>query len=351
MASIQAVFIRGHEERPEPKPHVVYRIEIQAYVRTWQMWRRYSEFTELHTELVQATGQEPPAPLPSKHVFSLRGTIHNATVLEERSTGLERYLRAIISSKDDRWRESFAFKDFLGIPVGRLAGVDGGPPAEFTASSWLDEHADLQAQIRSIRADLNRKEAMSAQGDVSESHKANVQAQKKLVSTLTRAGSLAEGLTTLGLRGMSEGELQRRTDMVGRLKDDCNKLGQMVAAGRKAGPTGEAPEAMADRKSLLGGGASGTFVRAFGAAAKAHETEATRPLDDKGLLQLQQEQMDQQDATLSQFTSILQRQKHLGVAINQEIREQIEMLDSLSDDVDKVGGKLGAAKKQLNRLG
>ena len=47
--------------------HIVYRIEIQAHVRSWQMWRRCSEFAELHTELVKSTGSPPPAPLPPKN--------------------------------------------------------------------------------------------------------------------------------------------------------------------------------------------------------------------------------------------------------------------------------------------
>ena len=66
-AAIQAVFIRGHETRSSPKPHTVYRIEVQASVRSWHLWRRYSEFLDLHSELMQATGEQPPAALPPKH--------------------------------------------------------------------------------------------------------------------------------------------------------------------------------------------------------------------------------------------------------------------------------------------
>lgn len=55
MSAIQAIHIRGYEERTNPKAHVVYRIEIQASVRSWQMWRRYSEFADLHVELTKST--------------------------------------------------------------------------------------------------------------------------------------------------------------------------------------------------------------------------------------------------------------------------------------------------------
>ena len=68
-------------------------------------------------------------------------------------------------------------------------------------------------------------------------------------------------------------------------------------------------------------------------------------------MQLQQLQIEQQDAHLNQLTAILQRQKHLGIAIGNEIAEQIDLLDNLNNEVDNTSGKLAAAKKQMNRLG
>jgi regulator of vacuolar morphogenesis len=74
-------------------------------------------------------------------------------------------------------------------------------------------------------------------------------------------------------------------------------------------------------------------------------------LDGHGLLTLQQAKMEQQDAQVAQLTAILQRQRQLGTAINNELAQHIELLDGLTNDMDTVGGKLTAAKKQLNRLG
>jgi len=361
MTAIQAIYVRGWEERPEPKAHVVYRIEIQASVRSWHMWRRYSEFVDLHTELSKSAGAPPPAELPPKHPFSLFRTQNPAT-LEERRAALEHYLRAILSAKDDRWREAFALRDFLGVPVGKHGGVGGGDPgapAQFTSSSWLDEHTDLQARVRDVRADINRRDALADRGDVSASHQSNVQAKKKLAGILTRVGTLDDGLRALGMSGMSEGELQRRSDMVARLRDDCEKLAKMVTVARLTsrglGSSAERnPAASSDRAALLDSPSSSGLnrpVRVFGAAAKPQETEQTRPLDDHGVLQLQQTQMDQQDQQLSTLTTILQRQRQLGLAIHGEISQQNEMLDDLTNEVDRVGGKLTSTKKQMNRLG
>ena len=374
--AIQAVYVRGYEQRPEPKPHVVFRIEIQAHVRSWQMWRRYSEFVDLHTELIKSAGAPPPSTLPPKHAFAMLRSPKNATLLEERRAGLEAYLRAIVSATDSKWLDTFVFRDFLGVPIGKQqAGGDpdnssGGGSAQFTSSTWLDEQMDLQARVRDVRADINRRDAFSERGDVAAAHTTNVQAKKKLAGVLTRVGVLAEGLNSvLAPRGMSEGELQRRTDMVARLQDDCEKLAGMLTVARQTGRgLGSAAERNpgSDRAALLGGGAGGAgagvsvggggfaskpIARVFGVPQPPKETEQTRPLDDQGLLQLQQAKMDQQDGQVAQLTAILQRQKQLGTAISNELAQHIELLDGLANDVDRVGGKLTGAKKQLNRLG
>lgn len=363
MTAIQAIYIRDYEERSNPKPHVVYRIEIQAHVRSWQMWRRYSEFDDLHTELTKSVGSPPPHPLPPKNKFSILRSHNNTKILEERKAGLEAYLRAIVSAKDDQWRETFAFRDFLGVPVGRQGGVEGGPPTQFTSSSWLDEHQELQTRIRDVRADINKRDAFADRGDVGESHKANVSGKKKLAGVLSRIGTLGRGLQELAMSGMSEGELQRRTDMVARLQDDCEKLGKMVTVARQtsrglgvsgaaAGSAARNPASDSDRDVLLGGNTSKKPVtRVFGAPSPPKETEETRPLDNFGLLGLQQVQVEQQNEQLSQLTTILQRQRYLGEAIGNEIATQIEMLDDLSNEVDRVGGKLTSANRQMNRLG
>ncbi|KAF9531984.1 Phox homologous domain-containing protein [Crepidotus variabilis] len=368
--AIQSIFIRGHEERTQPKTHIVYRIDIQAHVRSWQMWRRYSEFDDLHTELCKSTGSNPPEGLPPKHpIKSVFGVGRkDEKVLEERRAGLEKYLRAILSATDERWRETYAFKDFLGVPSGRHAGAGAASSSlathsdtgatQFTSSTWLDEHTELQSRLRDVWADVHKRDALSNQGDVVNAHKANVGAKAKLAGVLSRIGHLGKALQELGMAGMSEGELQRRTDMVARLQDDCEKLGKVVSVARQAASRaaagsggvsiGKTFASDADRDALLGGAATKPARRVFG--EKPKETEATRPLDNVGLLSLQQQQMDQQDNQLAQLTTILQRQRHLGEAINAEVAQQIEMLDDLSNAVDVTGGKLQSAKVKLNKL-
>jgi regulator of vacuolar morphogenesis len=225
---------------------------------------------------------------------------------------------------------------------------------------------DLQARVRDIRADINKRDAFSERGDVGGAHTTNVQAKKKLAGVLTRVGVLVSGLDPLVVQsGMSEGELQRRTDMVARLQDDCEKLAKMLTVASRQQSSSSSSFAAArnitaapDRAALFGSGSGGQpavsskpIARVFGVPQPPKETEETRPLDDHGLLQLQQAKMDQQDAQVSQLTTILQRQRQLGTAINSELAQHVELLDGLHNDMERVGGKLTGAKKQLNRLG
>jgi len=90
----------------------------------------------------------------------------------------------------------------------------------------------------------------------------------------------------------------------------------------------------------------------FGAAAapKPHETEETRPLDDHGLFMLQEQKMQQQDVDVSQLTAVLQRQRHLGEAISNELQLQIELLDDLANRVDETSGKITTTNREMGRL-
>ncbi|EDR04318.1 uncharacterized protein LACBIDRAFT_304925 [Laccaria bicolor S238N-H82] len=117
-------------------------------------------------------------------------------ILDERRVGLETYLRAILSAKEDTRRGSFAFEEFLGIPVVRQ---------------------ELQSRLQD---DINKRDDLSDRGDVG----ASVAAKSKLAVVLARIGALGKGLEELAVAGMSEGELQRRTDMIARLHNNHEKL-------------------------------------------------------------------------------------------------------------------------------
>jgi regulator of vacuolar morphogenesis len=91
--------------------------------------------------------------------------------------------------------------------------------------------------------------------------------------------------------------------------------------------------------------------RVFGRRSPPKETTETRPLDDRGLVQLQHTRMADQDTQLGTLSGLLQKQRHMGEEIASEIGVQNEMLEQLDNDVSRVGAKMGRAKRQMNRLG
>ena len=290
---------------------------------------------------------------------------------------MQEYLQKILACKDPRWRLAFGFLDFLAVPA-NLPGSSSrtndstadklarylpssqpqGGQVQFTSSSWMTEHNALQQSLRTVRASLLKRDALAGMGDAGASRSANIEAKRSLKELKVRMESLDQGLEAV--EGLGQGERMRREGMVISLKDEVGNVDKMAEAGVRVASNQSASSSMGrsgtpvnenDRKALLGGAASRPAGRVFGAAAHqaTQETAETRPLDDPGLVQLQQHQMDNQDSQLEQLSSVLQRQLRLGQDIGKEIGEQNDMLDDLSAQVDKTGGKLGRAKRQMNR--
>ena len=85
--------------------------------------------------------------------------------------------------------------------------------------------------------------------------------------------------------------------------------------------------------------------------ATAEETSATRTMSSQDLLDSQQAQFDQQDSHLNDLTAILRRQRQMGVAINQELLEQNELLDAFDGEVAETQGRLSKNDGLMRKLG
>jgi regulator of vacuolar morphogenesis len=304
-------------------------------------------------------------------------TTSSLQLVAERRSGLQTYLQKILACKDPRWRLAHGFQDFLAIPTNLPGSGSGandstadklarhlpssqpqGGSVRYTPSSWITEHNALQQLLRTVRASLLKRDALAGMGDAAASRSAGVEAKRSLKDLKSRLESLEVGLDDVD--DLGQGERLRREGLLIILKDEVGNVDKMAEAGVRVAVNHSAATSMgrsgtpvneSDRKALLGGTSSRPPGRVLGAGASqaAQETTETRPLDDEGLLQLQQQQMDNQDGQLEQLSSILQRQLRLGQDIGKEIGEQNEMLDDLSSQVDRTGGKLGRAKRQMNR--
>ncbi|WVQ80351.1 hypothetical protein IAT38_002456 [Cryptococcus sp. DSM 104549] len=368
MSDVQSISIISTKQVDDPKPHIVYVIQVSTPTRTWTVDRRYNDFVALHAELKSSTGKEPPTPLPPKHwgLGSLRGGLSDDKIRERRPL-LEQYLRSILTTKSPLWRQAYTFSDFLALPTSSSSAHHSSAPApgSFTAQSWLLEHQALTALLRSARSSLLKRDALAGMSNPSGARSAGVEAKKVLKEVDGRLDVLEKGLKEL--KGIGEGEKRRREEMAGGLRVEKDGLVRMAEAGvRVTGSSSSASNSASGGFSGAGAGsspwapASGTMPgalpaaqtgRVFGSRAPAVETAATRPLDDRQLLQMQSNTMATQDQQLEGLSKLLRTQHEMGVEIHREIESQNELLDGIEQGVDRTGRKLGRAKREINKLG
>ncbi|OXG30167.1 hypothetical protein C367_01842 [Cryptococcus neoformans Ze90-1] len=362
MSNIQNISIISTKEVDTPKPHTVYVIQVTTPTRTWTVSRRYNDFVALDAELKSSTGQEPPSPLPPK-TWGLSLGKNNEDKVRERKPLLEQYLRSILNTKSHLWRSAYTFSDFLSIPSHTSSANSSTqkPTTKFTSQSWLLEHAALQTVLRSARSALLKRDALASMSNATGSRSAGVEAKRHLKEVGNRLEALEKGLTQL--RDIGEGEIRRREELIEGLKVERGSLARMAEAGVRTAPSlsgngvtagsetegrrGEAFSWALPGQSMPGALPSG---RVFGGRQPPQETEQTRPLDDRQLLQLQTNHMAQQDDQLQNLSRLLQTQRRMGEEIHQEIESQNELLEHIEQGVDKTGRKLGKAKREMNRL-
>ncbi|KAK0737136.1 Phox homologous domain-containing protein [Apiosordaria backusii] len=336
---------------PNGKPFTLYNITIRRPLRTHVVQKRYSEFEALHKALHSLVGAYPPEPLPEKSWWRT-STANSPERTEERRAGLEKYLRAIAEPPDRRWRDTPAWRAFLGLPAqsttqsasgisveGRIPAI-GLREANLAAASdpgtWLDLHRELKTSLHEARVALGRRD-----GAVENSARveAGSAAKRALIKAGNLIGSLSDGLRVMKEEGnkLGEGELRRRRDLLAAARGIASASERAALMGNSDG----GPSSIGIVRSSMG-------RRVLGAPLP--ETERTRELDNEGVLQLQRDTMSEQDQEVEALAKIIRRQKEMGLAINDEVNRHIDMLNRLNDDVDVVGRKLGVAKDRVKRL-
>jgi len=354
----------------DTKPYTVYNLTLSTPLRTTVIPKRYSDFTTLHSTLISTCGAAPPAPLPSKSWF--KRTVNDPALADERRRGLAQYVSAIESDDDPRWRASAAWRAFLNLPTGpagrgdKSKDAEAAAPAAMTGNQWLDAHEALRALLHEARALLVRREQAAA---VAAQHEASAAAKKNLVKANSAILRLEDGLKGLaaGVRGerLGEGEVRRRRDLLSRARKEREGLEGVLNAWvvRRGDPTvalatdgqkeglfdGVGQGAGSGMPGAFPSGVAGSSRRVLG-GGPAKETDKTRELDNDGVLQLQKQIMQEQEMDVEDLTKVVRRMKEMGIAINEELVEQGQLLDMLDQDVDRVNAKVEIAKKRVGKI-
>lgn len=150
------------------------------------------------------------------------------------------------------------------------------------------------------------------------------------------------------------GEFRRRHDLLTtekKVRDALEELSNSLTARSNAETTGFALASKSDKESLFkdaNNSRASASRRVLGAPLK--ETERTRELDNAGVLQLQQQIMQQQETDVEDLSKVVRRMREMGVQISEELVYQNKMLGMLDQDVDRVQDKVDIAKKRVGKI-
>ncbi|PLN75439.1 hypothetical protein BDW42DRAFT_189269 [Aspergillus taichungensis] len=370
---------------PTTPAYTIYNITLRLPLRSFTLSKRYSDFVTFHKTLLTQTNGAPPAPLPSKNWFS--STVTNASLREDRRLALETYLRAINDTEDPKWRNSPAWRGFLNLPSAAAAatsatttpnghgapntsarlhaaitepGAAGAPITDPTL--WLDCYRDMKSHLHDARLHLTRRDQETTP---QKQHESSARAKSSLVRAGTLTGALEDGLKNIGSGSgdgpnrssgpsLGDGEMRRRKDLLINARKEKDGLEDLLNAMAAKSRVDSVVASIQDKEALVGagagGGGGGGRKPARSGRVLGRETERTRELDNQGLVQLQKQTMESQDQSVDELMKIVTRQKELGIAINNELELQNELLKLADEDAERLGQKVDIGKKRIGRI-
>ena len=353
----------------QPKPHIIYHIVLTLPLQTLALQKRYSDFLDLHSKISLQAGSVPPiSPPPKSYIPSFLGggSSNDPTLIENRRRGLEEYLQYIIvEGTNARWRETPAWRAFLNLPGGasgkssvanstRTSGSIGSVPTEAALISdpalWLDTHREVKTILQEAR---KRVSARASADGTTASHEENAEAKKLLTRAAGMIPTLERGLKSSGdewgRERLGDGEIRRRRDLIAQTrkeKDDLEGILSMI--GRK-----KEVEAVVENLTTKSNSGSRPGLFKTGVSkgrVLGKETAKTRELDNAGVLQLQQQIMQEQDEDVDVLAAAVRRQRELATQINEELAVQNDLLGLMEEDVDRVHGKIKVASKRADKI-
>ncbi|KAI8466281.1 MAG: Qc-snare protein, Syn8/Syntaxin8-family [Monoraphidium minutum] len=196
--------------------------------------------------------------------------------------------------------------------------------------SWLKEYEGCKELTQEIVQLIQDRNVNHPDGGP-EASRMTAGARRKLGTLGTSLDTLFRWLDSDEANVLSEQERFRRRDLLHVLK---NRREQVQASLKRQ-------QQHSDRDALMAGG---------GASGAPRETEVTAQLDARGMMQLQEQVMRQQDTELEQMEKTVTSTKHIAVTIGEEIDLHTRLLGDLQDDVDVTHTRLRAATKRVRHV-
>lgn len=141
--------------------------------------------------------------------------------------------------------------------------------------------------------------------------------------------NISGGKSGWGAKSLGEGELRRRKDLIANARKEKEGLENLLNAMATKSKLDSVVSSVQDKDSLVGSGKprSGRVL--------GKETSETRELHNEGVLQLQKQKIANQDIDVDELRKIVLRQKELGIAINNELEVQNDLIRILDEDTDR----------------
>ncbi|ODQ76992.1 hypothetical protein BABINDRAFT_163894 [Babjeviella inositovora NRRL Y-12698] len=310
--------------------YTIYKIHTKLPLRNIILEKRYSEFASLRAQLEDEASSPIPYRLPPKTLLGFRKSTDRVTA--ERQVSLANWLNELWN--DARYCNLKGFKDFLKLPatfdptkqkpnafvskgavsLGLLKEVD---PKSVTPEAWLLQLRDLKKLV------YDAKTALHA-GETIEARRLDLLVAKNM-KLLDASLAYIDAESKL-----SKSEISRRWGLLRGVEKD-----RVIA------------EDSQPRQELFG-----TSRRILGGPSlfRPEETAQTLPHNNQTLLQVHKQVMSEQDLELKSLQTLVSKQKHMAVAINEEIAQQNELLDELDEGLDTTEKKLKYARKKTGQI-
>mmetsp|Transcript_14434 Transcript_14434/g.34790 ORF Transcript_14434/g.34790 Transcript_14434/m.34790 type:complete len:249 (-) Transcript_14434:203-949(-) len=211
---------------------------------------------------------------------------------------------------------------------------------------WIREFDDAEQLLREALGCVNERAQGGGAGvDVARQTATARRKQSSLNSKIDRLQALLQEAN------ITERESRRREDLIGGLRRRSEELGMLLS-----NKNNNNSRATAGAAGGGGGSASGsrgdTPVREMeqGEVRRVPESEDTAALDNRSILQLQRNLMQDQDDELDELSRVVTSTKHLGLAVGEELDLHARLLDDFDDEVGRTSARLRRAQKMAKMV-
>ncbi|DBA91860.1 hypothetical protein WJX77_007929 [Trebouxia sp. C0004] len=196
---------------------------------------------------------------------------------------------------------------------------------------WLGSYEDATNMANETLSSIQERNIKQSNGGP-EASRISAAARRKLANLATLLDRLADMLESPECISVSEHEKNRRRDLVTALR---NRREQMQMSLKR-------DHGQQNRAALV--------QQAGQHSGPAQETDRTAELDNLGILDMQQDVMQEQELNLAQMEQSVASTRHLALTINEELHVQERLLEDFEEEVDMSHNKMRAAQKRINSV-